>query len=186
MQGSYTVEMAFVFPIVFFVIISLIYMAFYMHDKTRVQCIADSAILYGSELIKHERAEEDRNIDYKSLDRRGIYYPLVGETAEEEKILYAYVQEKLEKGLMIGEVTGIQIYLSHKEIEIHIKIYMKIGILRIKEIFLGSGTCITIVGKGDIHYPAEFVRQIDVIEGIIDEIQGYDKLMKALQKQLAQ
>lgn len=184
LQGSYTVEMALIFPIVFFVIISLIYMTFYMHDKVRIQSVADQAVIYGSELVKHEKTDKHMDIDYSCLDNRGIYFPLIGDLQKENKILQSYVTEKLKRGLIIGEVTDVHIDLSKKEVEIKIKVNMKIGILRAKEFFSGSGTNITIVGKGRVHYPAEFVRQFDVIEGIVDDIQGYDDLINKLQRQL--
>lgn len=184
-EGSYTVEMACVFPIVLYIILSLIYMTFYMHDKVKVQSVVDSAVIYGSELVKHERTEGGIYVDYENLDNRGIYFSVIGNIEHEKNMLHNYVKEKLNRGLIIGEVGDIYIDLSKKDVEIRIKVYMNIGILRVKEFFIGSGTNITIVGKGRVHYPAEYVRRFDAMEEVVDNIESYDNLIKKLQKQLA-
>ena len=58
-NGSYTVEAAFIMPLILFVIIALCYLSFYMHDKIIIQSLADDAGYKVSGYKKHESDFEE-------------------------------------------------------------------------------------------------------------------------------
>lgn len=50
-RGSYTVEAAFILPVVFTIIILIIYLTMYFHDKSILFCAASQSVLRGSQMI---------------------------------------------------------------------------------------------------------------------------------------
>lgn len=181
-QGSYTVEAAFVMPMIIFIVIALIYMSFYMHDKSRIQSILDTAITQSSLMIKHEMDSTNREIDYEHIDARGIYYPVIGSVEKERNAIIEMVKAQLSSGLFIANIENITVEADHLDIQIKVCARMKISILKVKEFFYGSGTQVTITSRGRVHYPAEFVRRFDVVEGVAHDIKGYDEIILKLQK----
>ena len=49
MKGSYTVEAAFVIPVILGLIFAMIYVIFYLHDKTIVYCNMQQAVVHVAE-----------------------------------------------------------------------------------------------------------------------------------------
>ncbi len=49
MKGSYTVEAAFVIPVILGLIFAMIYVIFYLHDKTVVYCNMQQAVVHVAE-----------------------------------------------------------------------------------------------------------------------------------------
>ena len=180
-NASYTVEAALIMPIIIFVIMALIYMSFYMHDKSKIQAILNATMIQASQMVKHEYIIDNKEIDYIHLDDRGIYFPVVGNLEVEKNKMIESLEKQLDKGLFIANIDDVVIDITHTKVAIKVEAIMNISFLRIKEYFRGSGTKITISSVGRIHYPAEFVRRLDVIEGTLEDVEGYDQIMKKLQ-----
>lgn len=183
-QGSYTVEAAFIMPLVILVIAALIYMAMYMHDKNRIKAVLDKTSIEGSLMIKHETDKESSSIEYQNIDNRGIFFPIMGSCREEEERIESKLKEQLNRGMFLGEIKDIAVEMSHTKIKIKVKINMDISLFRVKEFFQNSGTEIIINSTGYVYYPAEFIRKFNAIEGIADDIKGYDEIIEELQKLL--
>lgn len=58
LKGSYTVEASFLLPVILSVIVILMYLAFYIHDKSVLSSAAYQASLRGSQLISGENVME--------------------------------------------------------------------------------------------------------------------------------
>lgn len=50
LSGSYTVEASFIFPMIMSVIVAVIYLMFFVHDRCVINAVADTAALRGSQL----------------------------------------------------------------------------------------------------------------------------------------
>lgn len=179
-KGSYTVEAAFIVPIIIFVIMALIYMSFYLHDKARIQAIIHENLLEGGLIIKHEWNLNNNEIDYINIDKRGIYYPIVGETEDEINIIEDNLWDQLSHKLYIAQINGIVVEGDHWNISIKVDAVMNISILKVREFFTGSGTTLTLSSNGRIHYPAEFIRQFSTVEGVIEDRDGYNGILEKL------
>ncbi|ROR23668.1 TadE-like protein [Mobilisporobacter senegalensis] len=179
-RASYTVEAALIIPIIIFVIIALIYMGFYLHDKSRIQAILNANIIQAGLMVKHEWNGAGDEIDYINIDNRGIYFPVIGDTKQEREEIGRILEEQLSINLYIAEINDIVVDADHSNIAVRVEVDMNISILKVKEFFTGSGTNFTILSKGRVHYPAEFIRQFDVVEGIVDDLKGYDEILKKL------
>lgn len=179
-RASYTVEAALILPMVIFVIMALIYMSFYMHDKMKIQAIINSNILQGGLMVKHEWNTDNNETDYINIDNRGIYYPVIGETEDEVHKIKENLKNELSGKLYIAEIRDIVVEADHLKLSIKIEAVMNISILRVKDFFTGNGTHLMLSGNGRIHYPAEFVRQIDMVEEMINDRDGYGKVLEKL------
>lgn len=179
-KASYTVEAALIMPIIIVVIMALIYMSYYMHDKSRIQAIIDSNIIKSGLIIKHESDTESNELDYINIDSRGIYYPVIGDTDEEKERIIKDLNNQFSANLYIAQIENIIVDADHSNICIKVEVLMNISILRVKELFTGSGTNITILSNGRVHYPGEFVRKFDAVEGVIDDVRGYDQVLSKL------
>lgn len=181
-QGSYTVEAAFVMPIVILIIAALIYMAMYLHDKCSIKSVIDSTIVPSVLIVKHETESEFGSTDYERIDDRGIFFPVIGNCDKEKDKIKNFIQKKMEKGLFIAEIENIQVEANQSDILIRVSVKMKIALLAIIPFFNRDETFLVISGKGHVHYPAEFVRKLDAVNGILSNIEGYEKVMQKMQK----
>lgn len=179
-KASYTVEAALIMPIIVIVIMALIYMGFYMHDKSRIQAIINSNIIKAGLIIKHELLIKGNELDYINLDSRGIYYPIIGDIKQEKERIINNLNNQFASNLYLAQIEDINVEVDHFNINIKVVVLMDISILKIKELFTGSGTNITISSNGRVHYPAEAVRKFDVMEGIIDDVKGYEQVLGKL------
>lgn len=179
-KASYTVEAALIMPIIVIVIMALLYMGFYMHDKSRIQAIINSNLIRAGLIIKHELLIKGNEIDYINLDSRGIYYPILGDIKQEKERIINNLNDQFASNLYLAQIEDINVELDHFNINIEVVVLMDISILKVKELFTGSGTNITISSNGRVHYPAEAVRKFDVMEGMINDVKGYDQVLGKL------
>ena len=54
LSGSYTIEASFIFPMIMVVIVSIIYLLFFVHDRCVINAAADTAALRGSQCRSFE------------------------------------------------------------------------------------------------------------------------------------
>lgn len=166
-QGSYTVEATFIMPIIIVVIAALIYMSMYMHDKNRVKVVLDQEIIEGNYTIKYGTGIED-------INNQGIFFPLFGNFQDKEKFMKEKVKENLRKGMFLGKAEDIFVEADYNKINIQVLVTMDISMFGTNKDFIVKTT-------GRVYHPAEFVRKIDGIEGIGENIKGYDKMKEKLQ-----
>ena len=179
-KASYTVEAALIMPIIVIVIMALLYMGFYMHDKSRIQAIINSNLIRAGLIIKHEMLVKSNELDYVNLDSRGIYYPILGDIKQERERIINNLSDQFTSNLYLAQIKDINVEVDHFNINIKVVVFMDISILKVKELFTGSGTNITISSNGRVHYPAEAVRKFDAMEGMIDDVKGYDQVLGKL------
>lgn len=71
LKASFTIELALVFPFILSVIVIIIYLAFYLHDKSVLSSAAYSAAIRGSQMINGEDIETQVNsYSEKLIDNR--------------------------------------------------------------------------------------------------------------------
>lgn len=174
-RGSLTVEAAFVFPIVCFVLLAVIYMCFYQADKSSAGTIVHQAAEEQAVCMKEqvELGEE------KSLSGHKLFYFLQSTTNAENK-RKGQVEEQLLDKLMMGTVENVSVKAGYTKVTVSATISMNIGISRIKEFFTGTPlqyrTSVTV----PVHDPAEFARIYDAMGEVLDDVKGLQKVKKKL------
>ncbi len=180
-NGSITVEAAYILPIVILSIISLLYMAFYLHDKSTLQSMVDHMVHNASITMKHEANILIGEIDYNNINSRGVFYKILGDTEEEETEIVQSLQYQLSKRLLLYEVNKIEVEVDNGgPIRIEVVAKSRTGsptFYKVMKMFQQ----IKIIGIGSIHDPAETIRISEVILETGSNIKGMDKLKESLE-----
>lgn len=172
-KGSLTVEASFVFPIVFFVLLAVIYMCFYQVDKNNAGTIVHQAAEELAVSIKEQKMDE------KQLKEHNLFYFLKTPTdmQKQAKIL---AEEQLTKKLMMGNVENVSVEAGYTKVVVSATVSMNIGISQIKEYFTGTPlqykTSITV----PVHNPSEFARIYDAMGELLDDVKGLKKVKEKL------
>ncbi len=181
-KGSYTVEAALVFPIVLFIIVGLIYLGFYMHDKDKIEAVINETLIKSRNLLQNETDMNTGLIDYETYYKRGILYSLQNNLQDKKEEIYNYIQTQLSKGLFIADINTIDVNVSHTQISIEVKAEMELPFLGIRPFFARSGTSVTENAAVSIQNNTEFIRIFDIFSSVAEKIPVIDETLKKLQQ----
>ena len=169
-QGSYSVEISLIFPIIIIVIFALIYLTFYLHDDCVIKATIDDVLERGNFLIKHESDMKEKLIHYENLDSRGIYFGVLSNYEKEKDTLSAYLKERLGKGLFVTYIDNIYVNTGWNDIHISVQPKYNIGIPAINKYLFQNGRKESIEYISDIHNPSEFIRGYEVFSEVVKEV----------------
>lgn len=173
-RGSFTVEAAFIFPIILFVIFSLICVTFYIHDKCRLQAVADRILHKASLTIKHEADIQSGKVSYEKINDRGVFYLPFGNAEKEEESIREFLQLEMGGGLLAAEVTDIKVIAGKWKIEVSLEGEYKIPIQGVLDYFQPDPILIKVCSP--VHNPAETVRIGEIILDTGEKIKGLEEL----------
>lgn len=179
-QASITVEAAFVMPIVIFTIFALIYLAFYLHDYSRIQGALDNALHKAAINMKHEADFATGETSYEDINDRGVFYLIVGSTAEDQSNLITYLQDKLKNSLFLLKITSIDADVGKLSTTISIEASDEIVLPYFQYLF-DRYSHVRIVNSAPMHNPAETVRCAEVILDTGSNIKGVEQLKEKLE-----
>lgn len=181
-KGSFTVEAAFIFPSVLFIIIALIYMGFYMHDKAKINSDINETLLKGKNLVLYEADINTGLIDYDAYLNRGILYSLEGNMEDYKTEISDYINKSLDNGLFIASINQVEVNVTYSSLSVEINASMKFPFLEIKKYFTGTGTQIILDRSLEVNSTPEFIRIFDVFSGVVDKMPLIDETLQKLQE----
>ncbi|MBO5278067.1 MAG: pilus assembly protein [Lachnospiraceae bacterium] len=131
LNASYTIEAAFILPLVFALLYGIIFLGFYLHDHTVIQQCAWEGAFYG--------AGQTDKISQGEID--------------------AYIEEHLERRLLVSEIT--QITVRSDKAMVRVKVLGKAKVLGFSMRLLGYTQESRIQAERTAEYPcaAEYVRR---------------------------
>lgn len=131
LNASYTIEAAFILPLVFALLYGIIFLGFYLHDHTVIQQCTWEGAFYG--------AGQTDKISQGEIE--------------------AYIEERLEKRLLVSEIT--QITVSLEKTMVRVRVLGKAKILGFSVRLLGYTQESRIHAERTAKYPyaAEYVRR---------------------------
>lgn len=179
-SASLTVEATFVFPVVFFLIFSIICLTFYLHDKCRLQYVVDKALHKASLSLKHEADLVSGQVEYEKINDRGVFYLSLGNTEKEKGILEGYLQQELTEGFLFTKVRDIRVVVEKREIEILAEGEFNIPLGLVMNFFHPKPIRIQV--NRPIHNPAEFIRMGEVILDTGEKIKGVEVLKEKIKQ----
>lgn len=180
-EGSLTVEAALLMPFILFVVFSLVYLAFYLHDISKIQGIVDDSLKKASFTLKHEADFVTGETSYDNIDKRGVFYLIMGSTESEKETIQNYLQKKLSKGLFLAKITEIQTKVSKWKITITVDMEICISMKGIMDFFRPISKK-RITGTSTVHNPAETIRITEVILDTGQKIKGVEALKEKIEK----
>lgn len=180
-RGSFTVEAALIMPIVIFVIVVIIYLTFYLHDICRINVLVDKALYRAQFLIKHDVDFGTGEIHYQDINKRGVFYPIMGDTEKEEKDITNYVSMQLERGLLLANITDITTSIKGSDINITVKFIIQLPSSKVLE-YISPNKSLTIDAQGKLQNCSESVRISEVVLDTGAKIKGMDKLKQKFER----
>ena len=181
-KGSYTVEAALILPIILFIIIGLMYLGFYLHDKVKIQSIINDTSTRGGELIQYEADLETGLIDYDRYQNRSLLYPYFADFSKKEYEIDTYLVERLKRGLFIAKIDSVTVSASSNKIHILVNGHMDIPFREVKQLFTDNGLTFSNESTMEIHNTVEFIRIFDVFSGVAEKVKFIDEILQNLQR----
>ncbi|MBB2184690.1 pilus assembly protein [Lachnospiraceae bacterium MD1] len=180
LQGSMTVEAAFVMPIVIFVVFALLYLSFYLHDKCRIQGIINKTLHKASITLKHEADIDTGNLSYETIGERGVFYLLMGNNDMEASQIQQYLQQELSEGLFLTRIAEVNSEVGKTKVKLSVETETSVSLYWVKQLFssLAHGT---IKEDSGIHNPAETLRQMEVVLDSGSRMKGVSQLKDKLE-----
>lgn len=181
LRGSFTVEAALLLPMILFILFSMVCLSFYLHDRSRMEGILDEVLHKGAITAKHEADMRTGKVEYENIGNRGVFYLLTGDTEQQEKELEDYLQEILEQGFFLTEITDIQVEVNRLTIRIALEGEFEVPMKGILE-FFHPDRKITVEAERWIHDPSEFIRISEVVLDTGSRIKGFEELKGRIDK----
>lgn len=181
-KGSYTVEAALILPIILYIIIGLLYLGFYLHDKVKIQSAINDTSTRGRELIQYEADLETGLIDYDYSQNRSLLYSYFTDFTEKEYKINTYLVEQLNRGLFITKVDSVVLSASSNKIHVLVNGHMNIPFREVKQFFTDKGLTFSNENTMEIHNTVEFIRIFDVFSGVAEKVKFIDEILQKLQK----
>lgn len=178
--GSITVEAAFLFPIVIFMIFALIYLAFYLHDMCKIQGVVNGTLHKAGLALKHEVNLETGGIRYEDMNERGVFYLITGRAKQEEKDINYHILSKLSGGLLYTKIITVSSEIGQLSLSISVKTKTTVN-LPIFGVLFGDYSATVIEGSYPLHNPEETLRACEVILDTGSQIKGVEQLKNKLQ-----
>lgn len=102
-KGSITVEAAFLIPLCFFGMISLLYVGMYLHDWYVIETVTRTAAKREMQYVLQEERAEEGNLDWEYWQEKTIIWYLTADLQEENRFLIHYIESSLEGKLLLAE-----------------------------------------------------------------------------------
>lgn len=191
LQGSLTIEASLIFPIVFFAIISLIYIGIYLHDVTCLKAIVNEAAQRYA-LAYSNKIDLDTGLvltDDHRLDK-GLYWRFTPKNDLSSKIK-AYIVKEIEEKLIVKDDdiqvdTKIINYILKKNIEINVKKTFSTPIHPVNTLLKmnGKGGIMGVTSKVVVKDPTELIRNVELLDDLSDYIGPVRKTKEIYEKKI--
>lgn len=181
LKGSYTVEAAFLFPLILFIITGFIYMDLYLHDKYKIEETLNLAVLKTLAYNQVETSIVTGYIDYEGYINRDIFYRFKSRE-DKEAVIINYLYTCLNEKLFLTQVKEITVKIAETELEITGIGYVNFplfGGMTEKDYTLSFHRM-----EENIINTREFVRMFDVFGEVAEKVPGADNAIKLLQNAL--
>lgn len=117
-NASYTLEAAFVVPIVFFIIFFFLNLTLYCYDRSKLQSELNDIMRKASAYMAYEvDLYLDEVIDYKRAERNCVYV-WFGDRSLKEKVLKEYITKRLASKYYITSVESITVETSVTKVRV--------------------------------------------------------------------
>ena len=169
-----------VFPIVMFVIFSIIYASMYLHDYLVIHQIIDEIALECDTAAKYPMEFDGEHISYSHINDRGIFFFIDSDYSNENNIYSNRLIDTLADQLLITKVTQPKVDITCTQITVNIDCKVVIPIAPVR-ILLGEDRLnYRQTSKAEVFYPTDFVRKFTVLTSLAEGTEIGDESIKKL------
>ncbi|MBE5960249.1 MAG: pilus assembly protein [Lachnospiraceae bacterium] len=172
MEGSITVEAGLLVPFVILVIVTMIFLSFYLHDAVHLDAmlhkLTDEAVNY----VAYEVNPQSGLVQYENAIHQSILYFAGISKETKERILESYCKEQLESGFFITTVLQIQADIDISMVKIKVKAHSQIPVRWISSLFPQNLKSRTVTMKKSYFKREEITRLLTVASETGEQIKG--------------
>lgn len=168
----------FVFPIVFFMVITLCYLTFYLCDYVRLQGLVETIAEEQVICIK-DKEKLFVEVNYKKRKERGITY-FLDNLSSEKSTLVSIVKSMAEKEKLFGKVESVSASISHTKVQIQLQMTISTGIPKVHEYLGGTPFRYQINVSIPVHNPTEFTRAYTALQDTMESTKGAKEIKEKL------
>lgn len=168
----------FVFPIVFFLVITLCYLTFYLCDYVRLQGLVETIAEEQVICIK-DKEKLFVEVNYKKRKERGITY-FLDNLSSEKSTLVSIVKSMAEKEKLFGKVESVSASISHTKVQIQLQMTISTGIPKVQEYLGGTPFRYQINVSIPVHNPTEFTRAYTALQDTMESTKGAKEIKDKL------
>ncbi len=117
-DGSYTVEAALVFPIIFFVILFLLNYTFYSYDRAKLQAEMNDIARKAGAYMTYEVGLEDNRVNRVSVVLKNTFWVFFGNRQPKEDILKQYMRDRLKSGYYVLNVQDVEVSSTYSNVTV--------------------------------------------------------------------
>lgn len=154
-------------PIVIFVIVSVIFMAFYLHDRSRVRNILDYGADIGGLYARWECSQYGDKIYFEKIKEQPPFFRLTGRLDRENRMLREWVREKLHRNFYLSYSEEPEITITHQTVLIRMPVRLILPVKQVIPYFKRKRYFEE--ARAAVHNPAEFVRIYDTLGELIQK-----------------
>lgn len=182
-QANITVEAAFIFPVIIYLIFALFYLAFYLHDRCVIQGTTDKVLLRAVVAMKHDAEITTGAIYYERIKDQRIL-GVFDNGSEEQKKIKGCLQQELVNELFLLRLSSVEVKADQYRITVIIGAVTKVKLPLFGQLF-ECYSYTRIEQRNPVHNPAETIRMAEVILDTGSEIKGVNELKEAVKKFLS-
>lgn len=177
-KASFSIEAVFIIPIVFFTIVSIIYLSFYLHDYSKIQGIADG-VLHKAVMNNKQGADiSTGRVNYEEINR-GLVSQIFGGTESKEHEIENYLASILSKSLIVTRITNIDVTKNILDLSIRVEGEFQFPLKGLQWLSSLDNTLV-VEAKSAYHNPANFIRISEVILDTGSKFKGFDKIKETI------
>lgn len=179
-RGSITVEMSMIFPIVMYVIFSIIYAGMYLHDYVTIHQAIDEIVLECNTAAKYPMESDGEHINYSCINDRGVFFIIDSDYSIEDNIYSQRLMELLKNRLFITIIEQPKVDIAYTKITASTKCIVKIPFKSVRVLLGEDRLNYSQTSEAEVFHPAEFVRKFTVLSNLVEGTQIGDESLKKL------
>ncbi len=180
-KGSFTIEAAYIMPIILFTVIALIYFILYLYNVTLFESRMNEAALSLEEFTLQAGNPYTKSIDYELLLKRDITYRFMGPEEGSKRYITEYVNKQNKEGYVFAHVENIQLSGSILEQTLSAELVMDISLPEIFKVF-SSNTAKTGIAVSRSMIPREEKQRIyTVLKDTVMQIKGIKEILEKIE-----
>lgn len=179
-MGSITVEMSMVFPIVMYVIFSIIYAGMYLRDYVVIHQAIDEIVLECNTAAKYPMESDGEHISYSHINDRGVFFIIDSDYSNENNIYSQHLLDSLKNSLLITEIEQPNLNITNSKITASISCIVKIPFKSVRILLGEKRLNYNQKSEAEVFHPTEFVRKFTVLSNLVEGTKIGDEGIKKL------
>lgn len=175
-RGSFSLEVALIVPFIIYILISFIFLSYFLYDKCRIEEELQNQFLAGNRWILHETKAWGDDFAYQRLNERGVLWD-AAESFETQREAWEEQWEKGTKKYFQTTLSDVAVMVDQTHMQLA---YTETKGLPNELLRFFCGTEKSRTREENFHCPADFTRKYTVFRRLISENQVLSDLKEGL------